>query len=242
MKTRTLDIEAFQTIEIEEPSSIVFNQIRKLLENGTLKPGIKLPSEREMVDKFRVSRGHIRKALAKLEFYGIVQTIPHKGTVVANIGLKAIDELLSNVNSFNSRDIKSVLETRLVLEVEAAALAARRATDQEINEIEHIFKICKERELKKLPILEEDHIFHLKIAAASKNTVLASLITFLTPQVIAMNTNFRETDNDRFKTTMKEHEKIVKAIKARDPEKARQAMEHHMIMSAKRRIPDFDPA
>jgi GntR family transcriptional repressor for pyruvate dehydrogenase complex len=237
MSDNRLDIEVFDAITIETPSTVIVNQIRALIADGTLKPGTRLPSERELSERFGVGRGYIRKALAKLEFYGILKTVPHKGTIVARIGVKAIEGLLSNILQLEKPDTRSLLETRAILETSAAALAAERATAEELGELEACLDDFRKKAARRLPAMEEDHLFHLKLAAISKNSALLSLISLITPDIIAMNRNFKERDEARFQRTIEEHEAIAKAVVARDPPAARAAMESHMSESARRRLP-----
>ncbi len=232
-----LNIEVFDAIKVETPSNVIVDQIRRLIADGTLKPGTQLPSERELSERFRVGRGHIRKALAKLEFYGILKTVPHRGTIVARIGVKAIEGLLSNILQLEKPDIRSLLETRSILETSAAALAAERATDEEVKELEACLDEYRRKAEQRLPALEEDHLFHLKLASLSRNSALLSLISLITPDIIAMNLAFKERDEARFQRTIEEHEAIAKAVAARDPYGARSAMEAHMAESTRRRLP-----
>jgi GntR family transcriptional regulator, transcriptional repressor for pyruvate dehydrogenase complex len=236
MDENRLAVEKFEAIDIKDPASIIIDQIRGLLADGTLKPGVSLPSERELAERFGVGRGHIRKALAKLEFYGILKTIPKKGTIVASIGLKAIEGLLSSILQFEKPELRYLLETRTVLEVSSAGFAAQRASKEEIDELKSCLEDFRNKAEQGLPAMEEDHLIHLKIASLSKNTVLLSLISLITPDIIAMNKNFLEQDEKRFQRTIEEHEAIVAAIAAKDPDAARSAMGLHMAMSTKRRI------
>jgi GntR family transcriptional repressor for pyruvate dehydrogenase complex len=231
-----LDIEVFDAIEVETPSNMIVNQIRSLIADGTLKPGTRLPSERELSERFRIGRGHIRKALAKLEIYGILKTEPHRGTIVARIGVKAIEGLLSNILQFEKPDIRSLLETRAILETNAAALAAERATAEEVRELEALLGDFRQNAERRLPTLEEDHLFHLKLAAMSKNSALLSMISLLTPEFIDLNRNFKERDDARFLRIIEEHAAIARAVALRDPASARAAMEAHMTQSARRRL------
>ncbi len=231
-----LDIEVFDAIEVETPSNVIVNQIRSLIADGTLKPGTRLPSERELSERFGVGRGHIRKALARLEFYGILKTVPHRGTIVARIGVKAIEGLLANILQLENPDIRSLLETRAILETNAAALAAERATAEEVKELETCLDDFRQKAERQLPTLEEDHLFHLKLAAMSKNSALLSMISLITPDIIAMNRNFKERDYARFQKTIDEHVAIVHAVVLRDPAAARAAMQEHMTQSARRRL------
>ncbi|MEL6654200.1 MAG: GntR family transcriptional regulator, partial [Bacteroidota bacterium] len=80
----------FTEIKIESPIEKIIRQIRGLITSGQLNPGDKLPSERKLAEKLGVGRSHVREAIQKLEFYGILKTMPQNGTMVAGIGITAL--------------------------------------------------------------------------------------------------------------------------------------------------------
>ncbi|NJO68789.1 MAG: FadR family transcriptional regulator [Bacteroidetes bacterium] len=85
MQNKEKLIEKIKPIEFQKPSDIIIRQIRELISSGIIKPGDRLPAERELAERFGIGRGYIREALKKLEFYGIVKTLPQSGTMVANL-------------------------------------------------------------------------------------------------------------------------------------------------------------
>ena len=123
-------LENFQRIIVEKPVDKIIKQIRALIISGELKPGDKLPPERRLAEKFGVSRGPVREAIQKLEFYGILKTQPQSGTVVAGLGISAIEGLISDVLLLEPTDFRSLVEMRLILEVNAAKLAAQKKIDR----------------------------------------------------------------------------------------------------------------
>ncbi len=127
------------------------------------------------------------------------------------------------------------METRKPLEVESARLAALRATEEDIAAIVEAHKAFEQAYQEGKPTLEEDHLFHLAIAKAAENTVLESLITLITPEIIAMNKDFVEEYEIVKKHSLDEHLIIVEAIERRDPEAAAEAMSVHMDHSRNRR-------
>ncbi|MEL6627817.1 MAG: GntR family transcriptional regulator, partial [Bacteroidota bacterium] len=84
-------INNFKEINIESPIDKIMNQIKGLITSGQLKPGDKLPPERQLAEKLGVGRSHVRDAIRKLEFYGILKTLPQSGTKVAGIGITALE-------------------------------------------------------------------------------------------------------------------------------------------------------
>jgi GntR family transcriptional repressor for pyruvate dehydrogenase complex len=224
-------IEHFREIDVKKPAEIIIQQIKGLISSGVLKSGDRLPSERALTERFGVGRGPIREAIKKLEFYGILKTMPQSGTVVANFGVKALEGLISNVLGLEKEDLESLMETRAILEIQAARLAAMRATDLEVEEIAQAHNEFQKQVEKGNPGVEEDLLFHLKIAGCSKNSVLRSLITLITPDIITLSRKFNTCRNGRFLVSVKEHESVLGGIQRREPERAAEAMAEHMRIS-----------
>ncbi|MFT4567597.1 MAG: GntR family transcriptional repressor for pyruvate dehydrogenase complex, partial [Saprospiraceae bacterium] len=125
-------LDNLQKIVIEKPVDKIIRQIRDLITSGELKPGDKLPPERKLADHLGVGRGPVREAIQKLEFYGILKTQPQSGTVVAGMGLRALDGLITDVLKLETADFASLVETRVILEVNGAQFAAKRRTADDI--------------------------------------------------------------------------------------------------------------
>ncbi|HEY9053356.1 MAG: HTH-type transcriptional regulator LutR [Syntrophaceae bacterium PtaU1.Bin231] len=224
------------------PELAVLGHLRGQIMSGVLKAGTKLPSERELGAALGVSRGYVRKALAKLEHYGLIRTLPQRGTIVAELGSKAISGLMASIGSLDeSFDPASLFEMRALLEGFAARLAAERAGHDELTEILRWHSEFRAKASEGRRGLEEDHLFHLAIAKAGGNPVCLSLVSYITPQIIALNADFPESDPDRFERTFAEHDRIVKAILEGNAAEAETAMKYHMEEAWKRRLPGFPP-
>jgi len=185
-------LENFSEIKVESPVDVIIRQVRALITSGQLAPGDKLPAERKMAEKLGVSRGHVRDALQKLEFYGILRTLPQSGTVVAGMGIAALEGLITDVLQLEERDFGSLVETRVMLEVQCVKLAAERRTADDLVQIELALAACEEKIRGGLPSVEEDLLFHLSLADASKNGVLKSLMMIITPDIISSYVKYRE--------------------------------------------------
>lgn len=238
MAEKRLDVGKFQAITIEDPVSVIIGQIRGLIADGTLEPGVSLPSERELADRLGVGRGHIRKALAKLEFYGIVKTVPSKGSVIASTGVNAIEGLVADILALDKPELASLLETRALLEVGAAGLAAERARPAGIKELKARFAAYSEKALRGVSAMEEDRLFHLKVAQLSGNSVLVSLVSLLAPGGVAVGRDLEGAGGGRLRCALGEHEAILRAIASGDAPAARRAMEEHLGKPGHRRLPD----
>lgn len=217
--------------------TLVLEKIIELVRSENLNAGQKIPSERQLSDRLGVSRGYVRKALQRLEHYGILRTLPQRGTVVEKIGGKALAGIVQAIIQVDEEeDVRSIMETREVLERYTARLAAERASPAERAAIEAAHEAFHQAALSGQKTLDEDHLFHLAIARACGNGVTLSLISMLTPKIIAMNVDFKERDAERFMATYREHQKVVDAIAARDPGGAEKAMAEHMAASKARRL------
>ncbi len=222
-----LDI-LFQEIVIETPVDKIIKQLRSLITSGQLKAGDKLPSERKLSEKLGVSRSYVRVALQKLEFYGILKTLPQSGTVVAGIGITALEGLISDVLKIENSDFASLVETRVLLETETARLAALRRTDEDIKEIKKALNAYENIVKQDLPAVEQDLMFHLKIAEASKNSVLKSLMLIITPDIINSFNKLDVCKGGRFYSSLEEHKTILKHIINQNSEAAANSMNTHL--------------
>lgn len=221
-------IENFRTISEDSPSDKIIKQIRSLITSGLLKSGDRLPSERNLAEKLGTGRAHVRDAIRKLEFYGILKTLPQSGTVVAGIGLTALTGLISDVLKLEDSDFNSLVETRVILEINAAKYAAKRRTDQDIIELEKAMNAHKKKLENKEPAIEEDLMFHLKIAEAGKNSVLKSLMLIITPDIVHNYVKYKVCDDQTEFKTYQEHQKILEFIIKKDADAAGEMMQRHL--------------
>ncbi len=221
-------LKNFQEIKVESSIDKIIRQIRGLITSGQLNPGDKLPSERKLSEKLGVGRGNVRDAIKKLEFYGILKPLPQSGTVVAGMGITALEGLISDVLKIENSDFASLVETRIMLETESAKLAASRRTAQDILDITKALNAYASKLKSGEQAVEEDLMFHLRIAEATKNTVLKSLMLIITPDIIRHFIQLDICNDKRTSTVLEEHDIILKHIVAQEPELAAAAMETHL--------------
>lgn len=221
-------LQNFQTIKIERPVDKIIRQIRELITSGQLKPGNRLPPERKLAERLGVSRSHVREALQKLEFYGILKTQPQSGTVVAGIGITALEGLITDVLKMEDVDFKSLVETRVLLEVESVRLAAERRTEEDLTNIRAALNAHEAQVEDGEQGVEEDLLFHLKIAEASKNSVLKSLMIIIIPDIIKQLKHLEICNNGRYYKSLEEHKAIFQHIIDQDADRAVAAMRTHL--------------
>ncbi len=222
-------LESLSKIQIQNPVEIIISQIRELIKTGVVKPGEKLPAERKLAEHLGVSRGQVREAINKLETYGILKVQPQSGTIVNGIGIVALEGLISDVLKIEKVDFKSLIDTRILLEKEAARLAALNRTQDDIIEIEIALHNYKKALAVNDAAVEEDLLFHIKIAEASKNTVLKSLMMIITPDIVKSFRKLNVCDKNNNNRTINEHQKILEMIKDKNSEGAVEAMEQHLL-------------
>lgn len=222
-------LENLERIQIKDPVDMIISQIRGSIISGLIQPGEKLPPERKLADKLGVSRNQVRVAINKLSFYGIVKVLPQSGTIVTGVGTIALEGLISDVLKIESSDFQSLVDTRLLLEKEAARLAAIHRTRDDLARITIALKNYERRLKIDNTAIEEDLLFHIEIAKASKNNVLKSLMMVITPDIISRFIDLKVCDATNNRKTISEHREIVAKISEREPEFAVHAMEQHLF-------------
>lgn len=221
-------LENLNRIEIEKPVDLIISQIRDLISTGAIKPGEKLPPERKLAEHLGVSRSQVREAINKLEIYGIVKVQPQSGTTVTGIGIVALEGLISDILKIEKSDFTSLVDTRVLLEKEAARLAAVNRTSDDLIELTNALDLYEKKLMNNDIALEEDLLFHLKIAEAGKNSVLKSLMMIITPDIVKSFTSLKVCSDNNKRKTIDEHRTILEMIAERNANGALQAMDAHL--------------
>jgi GntR family transcriptional repressor for pyruvate dehydrogenase complex len=197
---------------------------------GELPPGHKLPSEAELIDEFSVSRTVIREAVTRLRAEGLVETFQGRGSFVL-----AMPEPTSfTVESATIRthhDVLDMIDFRLGIEPEAAALAATRVNPAGAESIHSALAAFVEA--KPEDQVEADFRFHRAVAAASGNRFYVDLLDSLGPMMIMLPRTrltdaYSLTDTGHVERVRREHDNVAIAIVAGDPDTARAAMRVHL--------------
>lgn len=205
----------------------IISKIRDYVNSRNLEPGDKLPSERVLSEQFDLSRRNIGEAIEKLEFYGLVKSVPQAGTFISSIGRIAINGIIEDIIALEEEDFLSLVETRLMLEAKAVSLTSVRRTEADLKNIESALEKYKATILSGEDALQEDLLFHLAIAKASKNSTINALMLQITPKILSTFEKTRVSDKKGFEFEVRRHEAIFQAIKDKDPKAAIRAMENH---------------
>lgn len=223
----------FEKLTSEKLSQGVVRQVELLILRGILRPGERLPAERELAERLGVSRPSLREALADLQERGLVETRPGSGVYVADVLGSAFSPAL--VRLFRSHDeaVFDYLAFRRDMEGLAAERAARLGSDTDLAVVDAILKKMESAHQKRDPADEAqlDADFHLAIIEASHNVVMLHMMrsmyqllregVFYNRQVMFRQRMTREALLDQ-------HRAINAALQARDPEGARAAVWRHL--------------
>lgn len=205
----------------------IISKLRDLINAKNLETGDKLPSERMLSEKFEVSRSNIREALQLLEFYGLLKSKPQSGTFIAEIGPIALNGMIDDILRLEDPDFRSLVETRIMLELKTVGLAAQRRSEKQLEQIEGALLAYKEKVLNGENAVQEDLLFHLAIAQATGNSKMNSFMLMITPNIITNFEKYHVCDKGQSVKGIQEHQDIFDAIKEQNSEKAREKMKIH---------------
>ncbi|WP_299801071.1 FadR/GntR family transcriptional regulator [uncultured Maribacter sp.] len=222
-----MKLEILTRTENQEIQNEIIVQLRDLMNNKNLEPGDKLPSERMLSDKFGVSRSNVREAIQKLEFYGILISKPQSGTFVADIGQIAVNGMVNDILRLEEPDFKSLVETRILLELKTVRLAARRRTDADLKQLKSALDAYRKKVENGEDAVQEDLLFHLAIAKASGNSTMNTFMLIITPEILTNFEKYHVCDKNMAFRGIEEHQDIFDAIEKQNPQLAKAKMKVH---------------
>ncbi len=205
----------------------VAQQIQRLIADGKLKTGDLLPPERELAERFGVSRSSVRDAIRTLELVGLVVPRQGEGTVIADVSPEAVVRPIASVLGRKRELIGELLDIRRMIEPALAARAAVRASPEEIARLEDILRRQHEKTLKGEPAVEEDAEFHYQIALAARNSVVRRVIDVLMRLLRETRARSLQT-HGRAQRSLAGHRRILDAIKRHDADAAERAVRRHV--------------
>ncbi|SCX90828.1 FadR/GntR family transcriptional regulator [Lysinibacillus fusiformis] len=212
----------------EEVSEILHEKIRA----GVLKPGDRLDSVEQLAEQLQVSRSAVREALSALKAMGLIEIKQGSGTFVKSVPPNRLDFPLSTAMLSNKLDIARLLEVRKIIEVGAAASAAINRTEQDIQAMVQILEDMEQAHGDGELGEKVDYQFHVAIATASQNPLLATILDQISGLMIDTMKETRRIWLYSKKTTSEqlyeEHMNIFLAIQQQNEESAKQAMTFHL--------------
>ena len=200
---------------------------KQLISEGTLAPGGRLPSERELATSFGVSRSSLRQALKVLEIMGVLSQRVGDGTYLSSSAKAILSEPMQFLILLDGISFHELMEARLIVEPELAAQAALRATDEDLLAIRREIDAMEQASQDPAGLIEHDLRFHQAIFDAAKNRVCGLMFAVVhqsLKNLIAMTSRVVSAEH-----TLVLHRRILNAIRKRDPEEARRRMSEHLL-------------
>jgi GntR family transcriptional repressor for pyruvate dehydrogenase complex len=216
----------FKSIKHTKISDEIVDQIKNQISEGMLKPGDRLPPERDLVKEFGVSRPSLREALNSLVALGFLE-VKGKRTYIKSLASESMLDPLSLLIKTDNQKIFDLIEVRKAIETWGAFLAAQRATEEDIKRLENILEQMGKAYEQGRSWEKQDADFHLGIAQATHNTIhthmMSTIYDFLRESVARV---FK--DRAKVKKLLDHHYRIFSAIKNHSPDKARERTLEHL--------------
>lgn len=221
-------------IHTQRASEAIYDQIKDMILSGQLKPGDRLPSERNMMDMLQRSRPTIREALRMLERAGFIKTIAgSNGAIIQEPNTKGVEQSLEAMLQSSQITLEKMSEYRSLNDVAIAGWAAERRTDEDLEAIDAIVAHAEATVDNYEQFILIDPIFHGLLAKASKNEVAYIMTQVFSKLLINMMRSRMDpmTADERISmcnVILQMHRDIVDAIHAKDVKAAKKAMRHHV--------------
>jgi len=221
----------------------IFEELQQRIRRGDWLPGERIPSIMQLAKELHVGAGSIREALRSLQSIGLVK-IEH-GSGVYVTGTRPSTELSSHFQNVGSGLVVALAETRWILEPELASLAAVRATDEELLEIEDLTRQMEEASQHGSNFADLDVLFHRQIAHAARNPILYQTLEGV-GDLFLESRRALLLDPDALLRALRYHALIAEALRLRNAPQARLLMQGHMnsmleeVLSSEARKPSMD--
>lgn len=219
----------------------IVEEIQNKIISGELKDGDMLTSQDELAKSMQISRPSLREALRRLQLMGLIEFKHGRGTFVKTVQPQDFMNPISGFLPINKKTAYELLEARLYLESSVAAMAAQKATEEDIKSLEDVLAKM-ETAAAKLDVKEfaqQDVKFHLLIAEGSRNKIMFQVVNILRGLLQKLVDRVFDTHRDRleetFSHTIGYHREVLDSIKSHSVSRARKAMEKH-IMDVRRKV------
>ena len=219
-----MDLEPVKSVRIYED---IVRQVKGLIADGHLKSGDRLPPERDLAERFRVSRTSVREALRSLQSRGLIEIRAGEGAFVRDVSVEALIEPLALVILPYREAVGELFEARRLLEPAIAAMAARRASREEIAEMERILAEQAREVAHGRTGMAQDSALHAAIAQSAHNRAIVRIVSALVDLLAQSREESLHTPG-RPTRSHQDHRRILQAIRRRDEAGARRAMLEHL--------------
>jgi GntR family transcriptional repressor for pyruvate dehydrogenase complex len=227
--------ELFSPVNVDRASQVIVDQIKLLIRDGRLSPGDRLPSERELCQRFGVSRVTVREALRVLEASGLVaiKVGSHGGAFLTSPSAERLGAGLADLISLTSLTAANVTEARVIVELGILPLVVERATEEDIADLLAMVEASRQAIEKGEYAIEMSAAFHTRVAACTHNPAIEMLVqSFHGPLLMSLQESHVAAPMGHQGTD--EHRTLTHAIKDRDLAAAREVMTRHLERTARR--------
>jgi GntR family transcriptional repressor for pyruvate dehydrogenase complex len=221
---RSVDFGTFQKDSLSEK---IVDRLLQLIREKQLKPGDRLPPERELAVSMGVSRPSLREALRALSVMKIIENRQGSGTYITSLEPEMLIEHLDFIIALNDKAFLDLFQARKILEVGLVALAAQSINEDELAALETCLKRSEASINDPEAFLQTDLELHQRIAEAARNQILTLFVKSINDLNIASRRRTGELRAVR-ELTLKDHHLILAALTAQDPKLAAQAMRDHL--------------
>jgi GntR family transcriptional repressor for pyruvate dehydrogenase complex len=205
----------------------IAEKLLAMLKERQLRPGDKLPPERELAAMMQVSRPSLREALRALSMMNVLEVRQGAGTFVTSLETELLVEHLDFVLSLENSSLIELFEARKIVELGIVGLAAERITDEELADLEAGLTRSQEALNHPVDFLQADEELHKTITKAARNPIMSRVIDSISKLLLVSRSRTVEIPGVRAQTVA-DHRAIVAALKGRDPEAAKQTMLQHL--------------
>ncbi len=212
--------------ERQAQSDRALDLILKNIKDNNLQPGDRLPSEREMSDLFSIGRQSIREAIKVLSMMNILEVRKHGGTFVSRSDISSKYDYFKFYLQSGQISISEIFETRLIMEGECIALAAKNITEEQLEAIKHSVSNLNIDDVE--GFAEADRLLHDTIYAATGNRALQLLMQTVKMWTV-VSQNLTNSYQEVRQLVQKDHINICDALTKRDPDLCREAMRQHIL-------------
>jgi GntR family transcriptional regulator, transcriptional repressor for pyruvate dehydrogenase complex len=224
----------FKPVRTARVSNLIIEQLKSAIHAGTLKPGDRLPSERELAEGFQASRISIREALKRLEASGLVSVKVGSGVFVAEMDSTPMSESLFSILRIQNGTIDDLTEARLIFEPSVARLAAEKVTPEDIVLLEENTRQAEIAIKANLSAYERNIEFHSLIAQATRNLTITLTMKTMLDVMKDMSADIARDNppqnvNKAASQVLRVHKEIVKALKETDSERVYNLMQKDIL-------------
>ena len=220
-------MEDFKVITRRRLYEDIVGQIQEFIREGILKPGDRLPSERELAERLQVSRSSLREAIRALELKGLVVSRPGAGTFISTESLDSLISIIAASLAQAADYLHDVFEVRRLLEPQIAAMAAERANHEDIQRMDEALREQEGQIARGETGVEGDTAFHFAMAQATQNHALTKVVSTIADILRQSRDQSLQTPG-RPQRSLASHRHILDMIEGSNVEGARSAMQYHI--------------